>query len=87
MNKPQSRAITRRAIQAGTLVRQPCEVCGNPDVDAHHTDYEQPLLVQWLCRQHHMETHGWTWWTPEKIAASAAWWESMKAPQPPEDFA
>lgn len=45
----------QRALKSGELVRQPCEVCGNPDSEAHHDDYEKPLEVQWLCRLHHRE--------------------------------
>lgn len=45
------------AILNGTLVRQPCEVCGKERVDAHHDDYSKPLEVRWLCRGHHMEHH------------------------------
>jgi hypothetical protein len=47
----------RRAVAAGALTRQPCEVCGAIKVDAHHDDYAQPLNVRWLCRPHHVEHH------------------------------
>ena len=43
------------AIKGGTLTRQPCEACGNPDSEAHHADYNRPLDVAWLCRPHHRE--------------------------------
>jgi len=46
-----------RALRDGRLVRQPCEVCGATEVQAHHDDYEKPLEVRWLCRAHHMELH------------------------------
>lgn len=55
--KHEARWITRRAIASGKLVREPCEVCGNPKVDAHHDDYCKPLSVRWLCRAHHFEHH------------------------------
>ena len=45
------------AIANGSLVRQPCEVCGVERVDAHHDDYSKPLDVRWLCRGHHLEHH------------------------------
>lgn len=45
------------AIRRGELVRQPCEVCGNPKTDGHHDDYSKPLDVRWLCRVHHLEHH------------------------------
>jgi hypothetical protein len=46
-----------RAIKSGRLIRQPCEVCGDIRVDAHHDDYSKPLNVRWLCRTHHIEHH------------------------------
>lgn len=55
--KNRARLKTRRAILSGALVRQPCEVCGNPKVDAHHVDYSRPLDVRWLCRRHHADAH------------------------------
>jgi hypothetical protein len=46
------------AIQTGKLVRQPCERCGTTQhVVAHHEDYNKPLDVLWLCKQHHKERH------------------------------
>jgi hypothetical protein len=42
----------------GSVVPQPCEVCGEIKVQAHHTDYSKPLDVQWLCFKHHREAHG-----------------------------
>jgi len=45
------------AIESGRLERKPCEVCGNLKVDAHHEDYNKPLDVVWLCRQHHADRH------------------------------
>lgn len=45
------------AVNNGTLVKQPCEQCGNTVVHAHHDDYDKPLDVRWLCQQHHVEVH------------------------------
>lgn len=47
----------RRALEAGTLVRQPCEMCGAEKAHAHHDDYERPLDVRWLCRRCHNGLH------------------------------
>lgn len=47
----------KRAIYNGILIPQPCEVCGDQRVDAHHDDYSEPLNVRWLCRIHHIEHH------------------------------
>lgn len=45
------------ALRDKRLFRQPCEVCGEEEVQAHHSDYSRPLDVRWLCRKHHMELH------------------------------
>lgn len=41
----------------GKLVQQPCIVCDAPDVEMHHPDHEQPLLIAWLCRRCHLDWH------------------------------
>lgn len=51
------RLITRKAIDGGLLVRQPCEVCGITPANAHHDDYDRPLDVRWLCVRHHAALH------------------------------
>lgn len=52
-----ARVWVQRAIKAGKMVRQPCEICGLEKVDAHHDDYWKPYDVRWLCRSHHREHH------------------------------
>lgn len=47
-----AKATVHRAIRSGKLVRPPvCEQCGltSERIEASHTDYNQPLLVRWLC--------------------------------------
>jgi hypothetical protein len=56
--KRRATIATSNAIRDGRLVRQPCEVCGAEQVEAHHDDYSRPLDVRWLCRRHHLEHHG-----------------------------
>lgn len=48
---------TSRALKVGRLVKQPCEICGCSEVEAHHDDYSKPLSVRWLCPKHHHEHH------------------------------
>lgn len=55
--KYEARKETRNAIRRGDIIKQPCEVCGNTKVDAHHDDYSKPLEVRFLCRKHHSEHH------------------------------
>lgn len=44
------------AIAKGILKPQGCEECGKK-ADAHHDDYNKPLDVRWLCKEHHSEWH------------------------------
>lgn len=45
------------AIRDGKLKKQPCEVCGERIAEAHHDDYNYPLVVRWLCKDCHAEWH------------------------------
>lgn len=53
----EARWIVNRRIASGKLKREPCEVCGAIQVEAHHDDYSKPLEVRWLCHTHHREHH------------------------------
>jgi hypothetical protein len=58
--KERVRARTARAVARGEITRAPCEVCSDPNSEAHHPSYEGPDAhrdVHWLCRDHHMTTH------------------------------
>ena len=55
--KRQAHNKVKRAKQQGLLEIQPCVVCGNIQVEAHHKDYAQALEVVWLCDLHHMAAH------------------------------
>lgn len=46
------------ALRDKRIIRMPCEVCGNPKSEAHHSDYRRPSKVNWLCFRHHRELHG-----------------------------
>jgi hypothetical protein len=47
--------IVHTALLNGTLIKLPCEVCGNPKTQAHHENYSNPLAIRWLCFKHHRE--------------------------------
>ncbi len=55
IKKAARRAVTY-AISTGSLIPQPCEVCGEK-AWAHHDDYTKPLEVRWLCPVHQKEFH------------------------------
>lgn len=45
-------------VEQGVMIKLPCEICGNPKVQAHHyLGYERIhwLDVKWLCFKHHLE--------------------------------
>jgi len=52
-----ARASTKEAIRMGRIQREPCAICGATPSDAHHLDYSQYHLIQWLCAPHHREVH------------------------------
>lgn len=53
-----ARNLTQAAIRRGRIQRKPCECCGGEtQVEAHHDDYTQPLVVRWLCNQCHRDWH------------------------------
>jgi len=47
----------RSALKRGLIIQQPCKVCGDLDAEAHHSNYDRPLDVDWLCRLHHRHEH------------------------------
>lgn len=47
-----------REFMKGTIKKLPCEVCGTEErVEAHHSDYDKPFDIIWLCSKHHKEWH------------------------------
>ena len=55
--KAKARSIVSGAIRAGKLVKKPCEICDDTNVEAHHPSYDKPLDVMWLCQKHHSDWH------------------------------
>lgn len=45
------------AIRKGRVEKENCEVCGSEKVEGHHENYDKPLEVRWLCREHHRVIH------------------------------
>lgn len=59
-------SLVNQAVKRGELKQLPCEYldCGDLKTQAHHPDYDEPLTVIWLCREHHYGLH-----TSMKISA------------------
>jgi hypothetical protein len=55
--KARARQAVNDAVKKGTLIRQPCAICGALEADGHHPDYSKPLDVIWLCPPHHRSEH------------------------------
>lgn len=55
--KLRARGKIKHELKMGRMTKQPCEVCGELKVQAHHTDYNKPLEVRWLCVLHHRRSH------------------------------
>lgn len=51
------RKAVSRAVKSGRLKKEPCEVCGSANSEAHHPDYSDRLNVRWMCRKHHALHH------------------------------
>src|SRR5690606_1514330 len=57
--KQNARKKVLRALQSGKLIKPvQCESCSEEkELEAHHSNYNKPLDVQWLCKQCHENTH------------------------------
>jgi hypothetical protein len=57
--KHYARVILNTAIKAGILIKPSiCEKCSLPKrITGHHTDYDKPLSVEWLCYECHAKEH------------------------------
>lgn len=54
-SKDIARSYAATYLKRGKIKREPCW-CGAP-AEMHHSDYSQPLKVEWLCRKHHLDLH------------------------------
>lgn len=58
--KHAARKRLQYAVKTGKLVKADyCEYsdCTTPITEAHHPEYDKPLEVLWLCREHHLKLH------------------------------
>lgn len=58
-DRSRARARAGRARRSGALKPGPCEDCGalSTKTVAHHSDYNKPLDVTWLCTRCHWQRH------------------------------
>lgn len=59
-HKTRARQITRRAIKAGRIpVPETCQACREKQdrIECHHLDYDQPMVVLFLCTRCHGLVH------------------------------
>ena len=56
-NKRRAQEKLRYAVEHGKIIKQPCFMCGNKKVVAHHPDYCKPLNILWICHIHHRQIH------------------------------
>ena len=52
-----ARWYANHEIRAGRINREPCAMCGKEQAEAHHSDYNQPLMIVWLCPNCHRVAH------------------------------
>lgn len=59
--KDRARSVVRRAVEKKLLdVQKRCHCCQHrAPLEAHHVDYNHPLLVIWLCKSCHAARHKW----------------------------
>lgn len=57
--RDRARSYAGTYMRRGLLTKQPCRVCGDPNSQMHHPDYNDPLRVEWLCKKHHRDLHDW----------------------------
>jgi len=58
--KSMARHLVAYAVTIGYIEKPlSCSLCGENDkrIEAHHTDYEKALEVQWLCQSCHANIH------------------------------
>jgi hypothetical protein len=72
MSRETVRGRTASAIASGKLIRKPCRICG-AKAQAHHTDYNDHLAIDWLCQTHHAAEHTRLHRAGIKIPGSPGW--------------
>jgi hypothetical protein len=60
-SKRQARIDTAKFVKSGSIIRTVCDICGDPETNAHHIPDAfggyHAFQVRWLCPEHHMMEH------------------------------
>ena len=51
-----ARSYARVYMLRGKIEVEGCALCG-ASAEMHHPDYDKPLEIVWLCREHHLSLH------------------------------
>jgi len=52
-----ARWYANRMLRNGVIEKQPCAECGKDNSQMHHPNYNEPLLIAWLCGDCHSALH------------------------------
>lgn len=56
-DRARARWAVSNAKRRGKMKSSACIICGLKESEAHHLDYSQPLIIQWLCHNCHIKLH------------------------------
>jgi hypothetical protein len=56
-NKLYAQRMVFTAVRNKSIKKSHCVICNDINVEAHHPNYNEPLVVMWLCKKHHILEH------------------------------
>ena len=82
-SKTRAREVLNRAVRSGLIARpKNCSECGaeHDRINGHHTDYDKPLDVEWLCPPCHGRRH-----RADSGAVNSGWFSPIEQGRPSAD--
>lgn len=58
LKKIKSRRLINYLFKTTDFIRDNCCICGKPNAEFHHENYELPYFGYWFCKKHHTQIHG-----------------------------
>jgi len=55
--KIKARRFINNLLQNSNFTRDMCCICGEPNAEFHHENYDLPYFGYWFCVKHHKEIH------------------------------